>query len=309
MEVFYNIDSLPAIENSITTIGFFDGVHLGHQKVLKQVVETAQQQNFKSVLLTFWPHPKSVINENEPFLLLNSIEEKLALFSKTQIDYVLVLPFTKEFSQLSAQNFISEYVIKALKTKKLVIGYDHRFGKDKEGGFDYLFAHQNEFGLEVVEILREDVDNMAVSSTRIRESILAGDVDLAAQLLGYHYTISGTVVHGNKLGRTIGFPTANVDVPFLQKLLPKNGVYAVKVLIDNQWLKAMLNIGYKPTVGSTKLTIEANIFDFDADIYNQNITIQFIARLRDEQKFNGLEALVNQLNNDFLQASEVLKTF
>lgn len=308
MEVIRDINQFPKLSNAVVTSGTFDGVHVGHQKILKRLVENARQCGGKSVVITFWPHPRHVLTNDTRNLvfLLTTIEERIALLRKFEVDYLLIIPFTTQFANLTSSEFISEILIKTIGTKKLVIGYDHRFGKNREGSFEYLKANANQFGFEVEEIPQEDIDHIAVSSTKIRKALEAGDITTANKYLGYFYQLSGTVSEGDKLGRTLGFPTANLEVTESLKLIPARGVYAVYGTVNNQRLKGMLNIGMRPTVNGLHQTIETHFFDFDQDIYHQELQLELVARLRDEQKFSGLDALKTQLGKDKDAALKIL---
>lgn len=291
------------ILGAVVTSGTFDGVHFGHRKILKRVVKLAQDSGGHSAVITFWPHPRFVLRPDDDSLkLLSTFEEKATLFEKAGIDYLVKIPFTKEFSQLSSEQFIKRILIDAIGVKKLVIGYDHKFGRNREGSFDYLKEHSEDFGFHVEEISRQDVDHIGVSSTKIRKALLDGDVAVAAGYLSRAYELSGTVVHGKKLGTDIGFPTANLNIDEQYKLIPKDGVYAVKVTVNDQELSGMLNIGVRPTVDGINRVVEVHIFDFSEDIYGKKITLHFINRLRSEQKFQGIEELKGQLKKDKIEA-------
>ncbi|PLX17341.1 MAG: riboflavin biosynthesis protein RibF [Marinilabiliales bacterium] len=295
-----NLDNLH-IENPILTIGVFDGVHLGHQRVLDRLKNIAKDKNGESVVLTLWPHPRIVLDKDiESLRLLNNIEEKISLLSKTNIDHLIIIPFTKEFAELSACEFIEEYLVRKIGVKYLVIGYNHQFGKDRKAGFEFLNECANKFGLSIEKLDAKLVDNDKVSSTKIREFLTSGYLHIANNYLGYPYFISGNVVEGNHIGRKIGFPTANIKIPEPYKQVPKDGVYAVKVNLNGVLYYGMLNIGSRPTVEPTlrSKNIEVHILDFDQKIYNQTITVHFVKRIRDEKRFDGLEQLKNQLIKD-----------
>ena len=303
MQLHYGLDSFKKLSKAIVTSGTFDGVHMGHQTILDRLKEVARQDGGETVVLTFWPHPRIILFPDQNDLrLLTSLEEKALLLEKHGIDHLLVLPFSKEFSKTSSKDFIE------IGTTKLVIGYDHRFGRNREGSFEYLKEHAHEWGFGVEEIPRHDVDNIGVSSTKIRQTLMeSGDVDTASSYLGYHYMISGKVIQGERIGRTIGFPTANVSVGEAHKLIPANGVYAVTVEVKGKTHKGMLYIGPRPTIGSAlHRTIEVNIFDFDDDIYNEQIRLSLHQKLRGDEKFDGLEALKNQLAADRERALKIL---
>ncbi|HEY1056637.1 MAG TPA: riboflavin biosynthesis protein RibF, partial [Emticicia sp.] len=237
MKVYYNLSDFKPLENAIVTSGTFDGVHLGHQKILQILRETTEASRGESVVLTFWPHPRMVVSQDSQSLkLLSTVDEKIELLEKQGVNHLLIVPFTREFSELSSEEYVQKILIDTIGTKKLVIGYDHRFGRNREGSFQYLEDNSERFGIEIEEISRQEIEDLVISSTKIRESLLEGNVKSANDLLGRHYSFSGIVVKGRQLGRTIGFPTANVQVSESYKLIPTNGVYAVRTLVRGQWL-------------------------------------------------------------------------
>ncbi len=307
MKLIDDLSRLDTSKGSVVTSGTFDGVHVGHQKILKKVVSKAKQKKYQSVVLTFWPHPRFVLSSNTNELkLLTTFEEKLERLEESGIDCLVKIPFTKEFSEWSSMDFIKNILINGLNTKELVIGYDHHFGKNREGGFEYLTNHSSEFGFKVSEISRKDIEDVAVSSTSIRRSLLDGSITVANDFLGRYYSLSGFVKDGDRIGRSIGFPTANIDVPEAYKLIPIDGAYAVYVIYENHRYQGMLNIGWRPTVSGQERRIEVNIFNFEKTIYNERITILFVERLRGEQRFDNIEALKNNLREDKKQALEIL---
>lgn len=307
MIVHTSLDSFPELSYSVVTSGTFDGVHRGHQKILERLTEVARANNGQSVLLTYWPHPRTVVsNDSQNLKLLTTLDEKIALLEQAGVDHLVVIPFTRSFSQLTSEEFIQSILIDKIRTRKLVIGYDHRFGRDREGGFDYIQKHQAEYGFEVEEIPRQDVEAVGVSSSKIRQALAEGQVQTTIKFLGRPYNLNGTVVKGRQLGRTIGFPTANLQVDDANKLIPANGVYAVEVLYKGQTFGGMTNIGFRPTVAGTHQTIETYIFDFDKDIYGEHIRLLFREFIRYEQKFSGLPALIEQLGKDQAQARTLL---
>lgn len=307
MKVYNNISELPKINNAIVTQGTFDGVHIAHQVILKQLKEIAQIKGGETVLITFDPHPRTVLfPEDHGLQLLNTPEEKISLLEFQGIDHLVILPFTKEFSRLSSLDFIKNILIDAIGTKYLVIGYNHRFGKNREGSFEHLKDFAPTYGFEIFEISAQDLDEIAVSSTKIRSALLNGEVSLAARFLGKPYAIEGIVVQGRQLGRTIGYPTANIQIVNSLKLIPQDGVYAVWVWVQGKKFGGMLNIGQNPTIEGKGRSIEVNIFEFSESIYNQKISIQFVDKLRDEIKFNTLEELKSCLDMDKLQTLKVL---
>ncbi|CAH0995209.1 Bifunctional riboflavin kinase/FMN adenylyltransferase [Emticicia aquatica] len=307
MKVYYNIKDFKPLANAIVTSGTFDGVHLGHQKILQILGETARKTGGESVVLTFWPHPRMVVSKDSQDLkLLSTVEEKIELLEQQGVDHLLVVPFTREFSELSSEEYVKDILLKQIGTKKLVIGYDHRFGRNREGGFDYLKSNSSLFGIEIEEIPRQEIENLTISSTKIRQALLNGEVSSASELLGRNYSFSGIVVKGRQLGRTIGFPTANVQISESYKLIPSNGVYAVKTFVRNQWHKGMMNIGNRPTVDGIGRTQEVNIFNFDDDIYGETITVEIVDYIRNEQKFNGIEELKTQILIDKTKSKQIL---
>jgi riboflavin kinase / FMN adenylyltransferase len=307
MEIHYDLENFKKLNFAVVTSGTFDGVHLGHQKILTKLKEIASENNGESVIITFYPHPRTVLfNDSQNLKLLNTLTEKILLLKQFGIDHLIIIPFTREFSEISSTNFIEEILIKKIGAKALVIGYDHRFGKNREGGFEYLKENAESFGFEVMEIPRHDVESIGISSSLIRNALLEGDVKQAALLLGANYTLSGKVVKGKQLGRTLGFPTANIYVMEDYKLIPSDGVYAVFINYNSQIFKGVLNIGKRPTIEGKDRTIEVNIFDFDKEIYGENLTISFEQKIRDEQKFDSLEALKKQIDLDANQAKQIL---
>lgn len=299
MKVYTNIQEFKSAKNVVVTIGTFDGVHLGHKVIINQLKKAAQELGGESVLLTFFPHPRMVVfpDDNE-LKLLNTIEERKGLLEKAGIDHLIIHPFSKAFSRLTALEFVRDILVNRLNTKKVVIGYDHHFGRNREGSFEDLVEFGELYGFSVEEIPAQDIQQINVSSTKIRTSLLAGEIHAATQFLGYPYFINGTVVKGDKIGREIGFPTANIKPDETYKLIPKNGVYAVKVVVNKNEYDGMLNIGIRPTLKGKNETIEVNIFDFDEEIYGQQIQIKFYERIRDEQPFEDLNELKNQLSID-----------
>ncbi|MFD2998847.1 bifunctional riboflavin kinase/FAD synthetase [Pontibacter toksunensis] len=299
MIVIRDINDFPQLSYPVVTSGTFDGVHIGHQKILKRVMERARQSNGQSVVITYWPHPRLVLfPEDNDLMLLSTIQERIEELRNFGIDYLLIIPFTKEFSRTSSRKFITDVLVRTINTKVLVIGYDHRFGKNREGSFENLKARAAQYGFEVEEIPRQDIDDVGVSSTKIRKALEDGDIHTANRYLGRNYTFTSEVVEGNKIGRTIGYPTANLALPRNHKLIPAHGVYAVWVKIEEARYGGMMNIGLRPTVDGKQLTLEVHILNFNQDIYGETLTVEFVEQLRKEQKFESLEALKAQLAND-----------
>jgi riboflavin kinase/FMN adenylyltransferase len=308
MNIYHSLDSFKRLACAVVTSGTFDGLHIGHKKILTRLKEISAQSGGESVVLTFWPHPRMVVSEDSQDLqLLSTIEEKIELFSQMGIEHLAIIPFTRAFSELSSNDFIRQILVDKIGTKKLVIGYDHRFGRNREGSFDFLQKNASSYGFEVEEIPRQDIEDLAISSTRIRHCLLSGNVDEAQHLLGRPYAITGIIVKGKQLGRTIGFPTANIHLQESYKLIPANGVYVINAYHQGVAFKGMLNIGVRPTVDGTFRTIEANLFDFDQEIYGEDLTVELLQYLRPEQKFNGLDALIQQIKIDKVQALAFFK--
>ena len=307
MNIYHSLDAFEKLDYAVVTSGTFDGVHIGHKKILSRLREISQLSGGQTVVLTFWPHPRTVVSEDSQSLqLLSTIEEKIALFAQLGIDHLAIIPFTRSFSELSSEDFIRQILVDKIGTKKLVIGYDHRFGKNREGSFEFLKENCSQYGFEVEEIPRQDIEDMAISSSRIRKALVTGQIHEANELLGRPYSISGTVVKGKQLGRTIGFPTANLHPEESYKLIPQNGVYAIRAIYKDEIFKGMLNIGVRPTVDGTSKTIEANLFDFNREIYGEELRVELLHYLRPEQKFDGLPALVAQINLDKERAVALL---
>ncbi|MDO6436765.1 bifunctional riboflavin kinase/FAD synthetase [Cyclobacterium sp. 1_MG-2023] len=299
MKIYKSLDDFPDIERPVVTIGSFDGVHLGHQKILKRINNIAKSIHGETVLVSFWPHPRMVLfPESHGIKLLYSFDEKAALLEKFGVDHLISIPFTKEFSMMESEDFIENILVKKIKTKKLVIGYDHRFGRGREGSFAHLQAEQDRYNFDLEEIPREDIDNIGISSTKIRKALKTGDIVKANEFLGRPYNLQGKVIEGDKIGRTIGFPTANIQLNEPNKLVPMDGAYLVKVNIDKNIYEGMLNIGMRPTVSGERKNIEVNILDFNQDIYGKTINLELLEFLRPEKKFESLEALTKQLKTD-----------
>jgi len=308
MKIFRSLEALN-IPNAVLTIGTFDGVHQGHQKIIARINELAQQHHGESVILTFHPHPRLIINPNDTSLkLLNTLDEKIELLEKYGVNNLIITPFSKEFSEMSAEAYVKDFLYKAIKPKAIVIGYDHRFGKDRTGGLHTFNELKTELNFDLEEISQQTIDDVTISSTKVRNALLESNIAVANQLLGHAYTLSGKVVKGASLGRILGFPTANIDVQDTHKLIPNEGIYAVKAQHNNIWYKAMLYIGNRPTFNGKNQTIEVNIFDFAENIYDQNITIEFVASIRGDIKFATADALVHQLKKDKEAAEKVLNS-
>lgn len=320
MKIYNNLSDFKKLDNAIVTIGTFDGVHFGHQKIIKQLVEKAKADKGESVILTFFPHPRMIIDpENQDLKMINTINEKADILKGLGVDHLIITPFTRDFSNQLPEDYIKNTLVDNIGTKHIIIGYDHRFGKDRSGNLSDLKAAGLHYGFTVEEIMEQDIHDVAVSSTKIREALLAGDVGLANDYLGYPFSIFGKVIKGDKIGRTIGFPTANIFVEETYKLIPGDGIYAVTVEMESevggpksgaetsnlqpstfnlQPFRGMAYIGQRPTINGMTRNIEVNIFDFDQEIYGQDIKMNFLKFLRHDVKFTGLEALTVQLQKD-----------
>ncbi len=298
MEIIHSLSNYRHTEGTVVTIGTFDGVHIGHQKIIEQVVTTAKQLGKKAVLLTFFPHPRMVLQQNASIELINTIDERAELLSKTGLDYLIIHPFSMEFSRLTALDFVRKVLVNQLHTSKLIIGYDHHFGKNREGNLEQLTEYSHLYNFEVEEIPAQDINDVAVSSTKIRKALSEKNIKTANKYLGYHFMLNGTVVNGKQLGGKIGFPTANLSIKEAYKLIPKTGVYVVKSKIDNTIVFGMMNIGFRPTLEGKHQTIEIHFFDFNNDLYGQNLTIEVLYFLRDEEKFDSVEKLISQIKKD-----------
>ncbi|MDN5199995.1 bifunctional riboflavin kinase/FAD synthetase [Fulvivirgaceae bacterium BMA10] len=307
MKIHEGVDNFPKLNFPVVTSGTFDGVHIGHQKILEKLREIVRQNKGESVLLTFWPHPRMVLHSHKyQIKLLSTFEEKAELLEARGVDHLIKIPFTPEFSQLTSEEFVRNILVNSIGTKKLVIGYDHRFGKNREGGFEYLSQHAAQLGFEVEEIPQQDIEDVAVSSSRIRNALNEGNVKIANKYLDRAYSIKGTIIKGAQLGRSIGFPTANIKLDNDYKLIPADGAYAVHVQFEQHLYRGMLNIGNRPTVNGSERTIEVNIFNFDKDIYKKEIKVSFVDQIRKEIKFPNVEALRKQLMKDRELANDIL---
>ena len=304
MQVHYNLSDFPNLSFPVVTTGTFDGVHLGHQTIIARLKELSLKFDGQSVVITYHPHPRMVLQPNNTELeFLNTLPEKIARLEQLGVDHLLIIPFDSTFASLTSEDFIRKILVDIVHTRKLVIGYDHHFGKNREGSFDHLVEYGPKYGFDVEEIPAQDIDQVAVSSTKIREALRKGDIQSANRYLGYAYPFNGKVMKGRQLGRKIEFPTANLEIVPNRKLIPANGVYAVNVIVENAIYNGMMNIGYRPTVTDEKVrTIEVHIFDFDYDIYEKEIKVRMITRIRDEIRFNGIDELREQLKKDKLEA-------
>lgn len=335
MKIYHHIDEFKAIKNAVVTIGTFDGVHVGHQKILARLKELAQEIEGESVILTFFPHPRMILHpEDLDLKLITTMAEKAVLLEQAGIDHLIITPFTRDFSNLTPEDYIKHILVEKIGTKKIVIGYDHHFGKDRQGSLNDLQRFSRMYDFEVEEIPEQDVNDVAVSSTQIRSALLSGDIATANEFLGYSYTLTGRVVRGDQLGRTLGYPTANLFVEETYKLIPGDGIYAMLIelvgksqvrspksgvgrletgvwsqelkLKNQDFKKGMGYIGSRPTINGMTRNIEVNIFNFNEDIYNQKITLHFLEFVRHDEKFSSLEELKNQLAKDKIKTIELI---
>jgi riboflavin kinase/FMN adenylyltransferase len=308
LKVYYGIEDFVPPAFPVVTTGTFDGVHCGHMELLNRIKSLAKKHDGETVVVSFNPHPRTVIHPDVEIKLLHTIEEKIARLDKAGIDHFVIIPFTKEFSRITSSSFVRDVLIRQLHTKLLVIGYDHQFGRNREGSVSDLEDYAITYGFEIEQIEAQTFEDISISSTKIRKALGEGDFEIANKYLGYDFMLTGTVVHGNKLGKTIGYPTANVDVNNENKLIPANGVYAVEVEIQGQLYGGMLNIGSKPTVSSKNVqTIEVHVFNFSKDIYGEVVKVNLKKRIRSERKFEHVQALTTQLGDDKLRALEILE--
>lgn len=308
MEVYQDIKHLPAFDKPVITIGSFDGLHKGHQEILDRVRELSTDAKRKNVVITFEPHPRQVIYPRDNQLrLLTDLEEKTIIMAYYDVDYLVVVPFTVEFSQMLADDYIENFLVKSFNPGKIVIGYDHKFGLNRQGDINYLKWHSEKFDYEVVEISEKQVNDISVSSTKIRNKLSDGDVKRVNELLGHPYVIIGTVVHGQKLGTEIGFPTANISFKNQLKLIPPDGIYAVIINVKNKAHKGVMYIGNKPTLGVNKKSLEVHIFDFDDDIYEETVMVEFVDHVRADRRFGSVDEMARQISKDKDAAIEILK--
>ncbi|SFD34062.1 bifunctional riboflavin kinase/FAD synthetase [Flavobacterium phragmitis] len=298
MKLFHSINDFQSTKKTILTLGTFDGVHIGHKKILERITQNTENGKYESLVLTFFPHPRMVLQEKSEIRLLNTISEKIELLEATGIENLIVHPFNESFSRLTAEEFVHTILVDKFQIQKIIIGHDHRFGRNRTANIDDLIAFGTAYGFEVEQISAEEIQDVSVSSTKIRKALNEGNMALANEYLGYDYFLNGAVVKGKQLGRTIGFPTANIHIEEDYKLIPKIGVYVVKAIVNNEVVYGMMNIGFNPTVNGDRQTIEVHLFDFDKDIYGQNIRVSLLRYIREEQKFGSVDALKAQLQQD-----------
>lgn len=308
METHHKASSFKGIRKTAVTIGTFDGVHLGHRKIIKRLTTIAKEKQLDSALLTFFPHPRMVLQQSNDLKLINTIEEKKQLLAKTGLDHLIIEPFTLDFSRLTAKEYIEEYLVKHLNAGVIIVGYDHRFGRNRTANIEDLKTFSKEYNFEVIEISKQDVDDVAISSTKIRSAIQNGEIDLANRYLTEPFMLTGKVVKGKQLGKSLGYPTANLQIEEDYKILPNKGVYVVKAEIDEKWYFGMMNIGNNPTIaeGNHK-SVETYFFDFDGNLYNQTLQIQMLKRIRDEKKFDSVEALKSAMERDEIYSKKFIR--
>tara|TARA_Y100001936_G_C16065127_1_gene666728 strand:+ start:637 stop:1563 length:927 start_codon:yes stop_codon:yes gene_type:complete len=298
MRIFDNLKSYSSEKESILTIGTFDGVHIGHNKILKRLIQDSKKNNLSSLVMTFFPHPRMILNKSHEIKMIDTIDEKINLLEKTGLDNLIIHPFDNNFSKIRAKEFVEEILVKKLKIKKIIIGYDHKFGKDREASVEDLKKFGKDYMFTVKEIPAQEIDSIAISSTKIRNAILNGEIEKCNKFLGRNFILTGKVVYGDGLGKKIDFPTANIEIKETYKIIPKNGVYLVKTKINSNTYFGMMNIGIRPTVGGTNKSLEIHFFNFKDNIYGKNVSIEIIKKIRDEEKFSSIDQLKIQLKKD-----------
>ncbi len=297
MKVFNNVNNFKTSQPTVVTIGTFDGVHIGHRKIINRLLE-ASKKGFSSTLLTFFPHPRMVLQQSKDLKLIHTIKERQEELALTGLENLVIHPFTKEFSRLTARAYVEEILVKGLQAKKVIIGYDHRFGRNRTADISDLYKFGNEFGFEVEEISKQDIEEVAVSSTKIRNAILVGEIDLANQYMNAEFSLEGEVVKGKGLGKDFGFATANLKIKEDYKIIPARGVYVVKGEINGKLYYGMMNIGVNPTLGENKQSLEVHFFDFNQDIYGEKIKVSLLKKIRNEEKFDGVDELIQAMKKD-----------
>ena len=298
MRIFDNLKSYSSEKESILTIGTFAGVHIGHNKILKRLIQDSKKNNLSSLVMTFFPHPRMILNKSHEIKMIDTIDEKINLLEKTGLDNLIIHPFDNNFSKIRAKEFVEEILVKKLKIKEIIIGYDHKFGKDREASVEDLKKFGKDYMFTVKEIPAQEIDSIAISSTKIRNAILNGEIEKCNKFLGRNFILTGKVVYGDGLGKKIDFPTANIEIKETYKIIPKNGVYLVKTKINSNTYFGMMNIGVRPTVGGTNKSLEIHFFNFKDNIYGKNVSIEIIKKIRDEEKFSSIDQLKIQLKKD-----------
>ena len=298
MKIYRSIEDYTEDKRSVVTIGTFDGIHLGHQKILSRLINSSKNKNLNSVVLTFFPHPRIILNKYNEVKMIDTLDEKIIHLNEIGIDSLIIHPFDKNFSLLSANQFIKDFLVEKLKIKHIIIGYDHRFGKGREASVTDLKNYANDYDFTVEEIKAQEIEKITISSTKIRNSINQGDIKTTKKYLGRYFMMTGKVVKGDGLGKKINYPTANIFIEETYKIIPKDGVYFVETKIKDKLFNGMMNIGHRPTIGTNVKSIEVHLFNFNKDIYNQVISIKMISKIRDEIKFSSIQALKDQLVKD-----------
>ena len=298
LKLFHSINDFKSTKKTILTLGTFDGVHVGHRKILEKLTQNVENGKYESLVLTFFPHPRMVLKGKSDIKLLNTISEKIELLEKIGIENLVIHPFDEKFSELTAEEFVKTVLIDQFHIQKIIIGHDHRFGKNRTANIDDLINFGKQYDFEVEQISVQEINDVSISSTKIRTALIEGNMALANDFLGYDYFLTGIITKGKQLGRTIGFPTANIQIQENYKLIPRNGVYVVKSIINHKTVFGMMNIGFNPTVAGENLSIEVHYFDFDTDLYDQEIKVSLLEYLRPEQKFESVDLLKEQLTKD-----------
>tara|TARA_X000000368_G_scaffold144225_1_gene113689 strand:- start:2306 stop:3232 length:927 start_codon:yes stop_codon:yes gene_type:complete len=298
MKIYRSINEYNEDKRSVVTIGTFDGLHHGHQKIFKRVINSSKNKNLSSVVLTFFPHPRIILNKYNDIKMIDTLDEKILHINKIGIDSLIIHPFDKNFSLLSANQFIKDYLVEKLKMKHIIIGYDHRFGKGREASVTDLKNYASDYDFTVEEIQAQEIEKIAISSTKVRNSINNGDLKTTEKYLGRYFNLTGKVIKGDGLGKKIMYPTANIFIKEKYKIIPKDGVYLIKTFIKNKLYNGMMNIGHRPTIGANEKSLEVHLFNFNKDIYGEQISVDIISKIRDEKKFSSIEALKDQLVKD-----------
>ena len=298
MKIYRSIEDYDEDKRSVVTIGTFDGIHLGHQKILSRLIKSSKNKDLNSVVLTFFPHPRIILNKYNEVKMIDTLDEKIIHLNEIGIDSLVIHPFDKNFSLLSANQFIKDFLVDKLKIKHIIIGYDHRFGKGREASVTDLKNYADDYDFTVEEIKAQEIEKITVSSTKIRNSINQGDIKTTEKYLGRSFNLTGKIVKGDGLGKKINYPTANIFIEETYKIIPKDGVYLVETIIEDKLFNGMMNIGHRPTIGTKNKSIEVHLFNFNEDIYGQVISIKMISKIRDEKKFSSIQALKEQLVKD-----------
>ncbi|MEX2350340.1 MAG: bifunctional riboflavin kinase/FAD synthetase [Flavobacteriaceae bacterium] len=309
MKVHHSISAYENERGSVVTIGTFDGVHIGHKKLLKKLTSEAEKTGLDSVILTFFPHPRMVLQKESDIKLINTIDERTSIFSKTKLDHLIIHPFTHQFSRLTAQEFVRDILVNKLHAKKIIIGYDHRFGRNRNADINDLKEFGKTYHFDVEEISAQELNEVAVSSTKVRKALEKGDLEKANRYLGYPYMLNGTIVKGKGLGRKMNYPTANLKIEEPYKLIPKNGVYIAKSVIEDKEVFGLMSIGTNPTVGGVNRTIETYFLDIAKDLYGKKLEIELLAKIREEEKFDSIESLQTAIQNDEIFARKYIENY